>query len=563
MGQAHFESPKVACCAPKKGAREALENNPEDKYQGLNPDTVVQQATTGGKLISAAQASAKKKAESEGKSGSNSRDAENKSSDNNSALGNSVIDIKSREGAAMLEDIRSKASVAARSRIVRNATVYERYTVERGVLGNGLSGVVRTVSNKINGRKSAMKTLRIKNMSTKKWEMMYNEVDIYLKLDHPFICRLQEVYEDTDAIHLIMELCSGKELYERLAQKKSYTEKDTIISVQHMLKAIQYLHKNNFCHRDLKLENWVYADESEDAQLKLIDFGFSQVFSAAQPMTAVHGTVYYVAPEVLAGQYDHKCDIWSTGVITYMLLSGAPPFNGPNDPAIVSRIKKRKFDFQSKRWNGISEDAKDFITQLLTDASTRPSATECLELPWLQMVKEYDVPIDTGVLGTLKDFSKMNAMSRAALSVVASTMSSEGIRELEEQFKALDKSGDGKIEFETLKSVMKQKLGLSATETKKIFDTVSVAGSSTICYTDFLAACVQSKLAIDDYMIKEAFIKFDTEGKGYITAKNLRDALGETFNNEPVDSIIKRIDKTGTGKIDFSQFKDVMVMTEE
>ena len=116
-----------------------------------------------------------------------------------------------------------------------------------------------------------------------------------------------------------------------------------------MLMAIQYLHSNNYCHRDLKLENWV--DESEDAMLKLIDFGFSQVFSAAQPMTAIHGTVYYVAPEVLGGSYNQKCDIWSLGVICYMLMSGSPPFNGANDPAIVQKIKKREFHSINKHMN--------------------------------------------------------------------------------------------------------------------------------------------------------------------------------------------------------------------
>lgn len=409
-----------------------------------------------------------------------------------------------------------------------------------------------------------MKTLKIKNMSAKKWEMLYNEVDIYLKLDHPSICRLQEVYEDNDAIHLIMELCSGKELYERLAGKKNYSEKDTIQTMKTMLTAIQYLHSNNYCHRDLKLENWVYADESEDAQLKLIDFGFSQVFSAAQPMTAIHGTVYYVAPEVLAGSYDHKCDIWSLGVICYMLMSGAPPFNGANDPAIVQKIKKRKFDFTSKRWDGISDGAKQFISTLLVDADKRPSAAEALKLDWLVSARDNDVAINVDVLSGITEFSKKSALSRAAMSMIAATLNNSQIKDLEAQFKAMDKTGDGQIEFEDMKVVLKKSLGLSATEAKKVFEKIQTVGSSSrVAYTDFIAAASATKVALDDYMIQEAFQKFDVENKGFITAKDLKEVLGATFNNEPTEKLIERIDKQGTGKIYFKMFKTVMMSDEQ
>lgn len=156
-----------------------------------------------------------------------------------SSSGQQGASARQLTGTDMLADIRAKSGATVRSRIIRNATVYERYNVERGVLGNGLSGVVRLVTNKQTKRKSAMKSLKIKSMSKKKWEMLYNEVDIYLKLDHPFICRLQEVYEDSDAIHLIMELCAGKELYERLAMKKRYSERDAIKGVKIMLEAIR------------------------------------------------------------------------------------------------------------------------------------------------------------------------------------------------------------------------------------------------------------------------------------------------------------------------------------
>lgn len=461
----------------------------------------------------------------------------------------------------MLDDIRAKAGATARTRIIRNATVYERYTVERGVLGNGLSGAVRTVTNKQSGKQSAMKSLKMKNMSAKRWEMLYNEVDIYLKLDHPYICRLQEVYEDQDAVHLIMELCSGRELYERLANKRAYSEKDAILAVQSMLQAIQYMHKNKYAHRDLKLENWVYQDETEEAQLKLIDFGFSQVWSAATPMTAVHGTVYYVAPEVLAGSYNHLCDIWSTGVITYMLLSGAPPFNGPNDPAIVQRIKKMKFDFNSRRFNGVSDEAKSFIEYMLVPQKDRPDATACLQHRWITSVQKEYPPLEADTLVAITEFNKASNLTKAALSVVACTLNSSGIRNLEEQFQKLDKQGDGFIHIDDLKVVMKKEIGLSNTEIKKLF--ANSKNVEKISYNDFIAAATQSKFAMDDALLKEAFDKFDASHKGYITVENLKDVVGASFNGEKVEDIMKRCDKSGKGRIDFSHFKEVIVHDHE
>ena len=133
--------------------------------------------------------------------------------------------------------------------------------------------------------------------------MLQNEIMVYLGLDHPNICRLQEVYYKGEEVFLVMELCEGRELYERLAQKKSFNEQVASGCIHSMLRAINYLHQNSVCHRDLKLENWVFGDVGFDPKtLKLIDFGFAQIYKEGVPMTSVHGTVYYVAPEVLVNQ---------------------------------------------------------------------------------------------------------------------------------------------------------------------------------------------------------------------------------------------------------------------
>jgi len=459
----------------------------------------------------------------------------------------------------MLKNLQSKPGIG-RMRIIRNAAVYERYAIERGVLGNGLSGVVRTVTNRQTGRKAAMKSLRIENMSQKKWDMLYNEVEIYLRLDHPHICRLLEIYEDESAIHLIMELCSGKELYDRLASKRRYSEFDAVVAVLQMFAALSFMHDHNMCHRDLKLENWVYENESEDAKLKLIDFGFSKVFAPGMPMTAMHGTVYYVAPEVLRGSYDYKCDVWSTGVIVYMLLSGSPPFNGQSDSAIISKIKRGNFSFSGQRWNGISNDAKDFITCLLQhDQKDRPMSQQAMQHRWLQRLKPADDSenIDLDVLTNIKNFSTSHVLKRAALNLMALSLTSSELQALESQFKVLDSDGLGVIKVKDLKEAMKVNLKLKENELRKMFAT----GNDTdeILYSEFMAAAMQSKFKMKGYMMWEAFQKFDQDNTGKITVSSLRTVLGDEFDGVKVEDMIKEIDPSGTGEIGYEEFCAALV----
>merc|ERR1719284_1866395 len=137
--------------------------------------------------------------------------------------------------------------------------------------------------------------------------------------------------------------------------------------------AINYMHDNGYVHRDIKPENFLMQNKTKEAEIKVIDFGLAKDNSDGKEMTTKAGTPYYVAPQVLAGKYDEKCDIWSCGVIAYILLCGYPPFFGDTDPEILKRVKVGKFDFPSPDWDDISKDGKDFITQMLTrDAAKRP-----------------------------------------------------------------------------------------------------------------------------------------------------------------------------------------------
>jgi calcium-dependent protein kinase len=211
------------------------------------------------------------------------------------------------------------------------------------ILGSGYSGPVRIGKNRRNGKLYAIKSFNKNSLQGKRVEFLKNEIEIYLMLDHPNIARLRDVYEDSSFVYIVMELCSGKELYYRLVQRKVFTERDAADTTYQMLLAVQYLHANKVVHRDLKLENFLYENESAEAKLKLIDFGFSKIW--VDPTSRMHqmcGSVAYVAPEVLNGSYTDKCDLWSLGVIVFMLLSGQPPFFG-NEDRMLAKIEKGQY----------------------------------------------------------------------------------------------------------------------------------------------------------------------------------------------------------------------------
>lgn len=216
-----------------------------------------------------------------------------------------------------------------------------------------------------------------------------------------------------------------------------------------MLSVISYCHNKNIVHRDLKPENIMLESEKSYEDIKIIDFGTAQVYDPSKHLKEQIGTPYYIAPEVLNKKYGKECDLWSSGVIVFILLSGIPPFNGVTDNEIMAQIKKGKFDFNAKVWNSVSAEAKDFISQLLTlDASKRPTAEQAMQHPWL--VKQSKVEVNEeqtkDALAHLTMFHKNNTLKTATFSFIGSQLISKDEKEgLAKVFKTLDRNGDGRL----------------------------------------------------------------------------------------------------------------------
>ena len=222
-------------------------------------------------------------------------------------------------------------------------------------LGKGGYGKVYEVKNKKSGEIRACKHLS--KLSIKNLEKFEREINILINSDHPNIVKIYEIYESQRSLYIVMEECKGGEVFDRIIDhiqsKNMYSEKDAAEMLLQVMSAVEYCHNNGICHRDLKPENLLYlrAGSEKNNPIRVIDFGLSQVISPEKKLKTRVGTAYYVSPEILKGDYTEKCDVWSAGVILYIFLSGDPPFNGPNDSAIYSKIAQMKFTFPEK--NGV------------------------------------------------------------------------------------------------------------------------------------------------------------------------------------------------------------------
>ena len=286
-------------------------------------------------------------------------------------------------------------------------------------LGKGGYGKVFQVRNKITGKLYACK--KLSKLVVKNLEKFRREIDILIKMDHPNIIKLYDVYESNNSLYLIMEECHGGELFDRIIKRiennQMYTEKEACEIIKQVMGAIEYCHNKGVAHRDLKPENLLYLYEGTEVNnpIKIIDFGLSQDINIKKILSSKVGTAYYVSPEILAGKYNEKCDVWSAGVILYVLLSGEPPFNGPSDGVIYSKIKQFNFNFPDNKWRTISNEAKDLLSRMLVPESTRLSASQVLQHPWFNLVKNDKIPLEKiTITGTnfFKEYKESNRLKK-------------------------------------------------------------------------------------------------------------------------------------------------------
>ncbi|GMP44610.1 hypothetical protein CsSME_00013470 [Camellia sinensis var. sinensis] len=381
-------------------------------------------------------------------------------------------------------------------------------------LGRGQFGVTYLCTEKATGLKYACKFISRRKLVTQKdIEDVRREINIQQHLSgQPNIVEFKGAYEDPKNLYLVMELCSGGELFDRITTKGSYSEKEAARVCRQIVNVVHACHFMGVMHRDLKPENFLLVSRDEDAPLKAIDFGLSVFIEEGKVYTDIVGSAYYVAPEVLKRKYGKEIDVWSAGVILYILLSGVPPF-----------------------WH---------------------------EDPWLKEDGEAsDKPLDSAVLVRMKQFRAMNKLKKVALKVIAENLSTEEIDGLKQTFNNMDTDGSGTITLEELKIGL-SKLGskLNETEIAALMDAADIDKNGTIDYIEFISATMhRHKLEKEEHLYK-AFQYFDKDGNGFISREELRQAMTQygMGDEATIDEVLDDVDTDKDGNINYDEFVAMM-----
>lgn len=362
--------------------------------------------------------------------------------------------------------------------------ITDSYELDAKSIGKGTYGDVSKAKHKLTGNYRAVK--KIPRSKIKNWDRFLTEVKILQQLDHPHVIKLYEYFEEKNDVYLVTELCQGGELFDRIIEKEYFDEEQAAHVFRQVLMALNYCHTENIVHRDLKPENFLFMSKENENDLKIIDFGLSKILHAGklQRMKTRAGTPYYISPEVLAGNYDVSCDMWSAGCILYILLCGYPPFYGDDNNEILASVQTGEYDFDGEEWDEVSNEAKDLIKKLICKPERRLSAQEALNHKWVKNLtkhKQDKSVIKKLKIGNMKQFNHSQKIKQVALMAIAVQSDPRDIEELKQIFQELDKNGDGSITFEELQAGLGSKE--NGEELLEILRGADTDGSGTINYT--------------------------------------------------------------------------------
>jgi len=400
------------------------------------------------------------------------------------------------------------------------------------------------------------------------------EVLVLRSMDHPNIVKLYETFQDAKRTYLVMEVCTGGELLEAVMRASStgqFTEQQAATYLEQCLASIIYMHSNNIVHRDIRLENFLLQDSLGSAELKLIDFGCAtQCEGDSASMTTKCSSAHYTAPEMLQGAYSKKCDVWSCGVLLYIMLGGSPPFGGDDDAQILKVVAEARVDFPGGQWDPISKTAKEFIGMMLVkDPQQRSSAEPLIKHLFIRCGDVAGRQPLPSMVKKLQGFNTARQLKKVCLTVIAKQLSKSDVEDLRLYFKGLDKNSDGTISkqelVDGLSEVSRTIPGMNTKELGLLMDSIDSDGSGSIDYTEFLAAALDRKTYQKRDVMWAAFRTLDVDGSGKIEKselKTLLESTGQTdVSDKKIADMMNEADKDKDGKLDFEEFM-AMILEE-
>ena len=443
-------------------------------------------------------------------------------------------------------------------------------------LGKGSFGSVYKVKHKITGEIRAMKI--IKNTSINDNDGMVNkkflkEIQVLKELEHPNIIKIFEYYIDNKYHYIISELLTGGELYESILKFQKFNEKKAAYIMKQILSALNYLHSKGIVHRDIKPENILVQksdnkkkskNDFDEINIKLIDFGASNYFKENEILTLKVGSPYYIAPEVLNKCYNEKCDIWSAGVVLYVMLTGNFPFIGKTSQKLFENIKTGKYKQTGKEWEAISKEAKNLIGQMLElNTSKRISAAECLKSPFLSIINtQQNFPdLLPSVLSNIYKLNAREKIQQATIAIIVHNIQhNDQVDKLKEIFELLDLNKDGQLTYTEIREAFKKIFPdnyITEEKMKLIFEKIDDNKNGVISYEEFLRVTLDEKIILEKNNLKLAFDKFDLNKDGKLSKGELLKVL-DSGASDYVDNLLNLIDKNKDGYISFDEFCHLM-----
>lgn len=467
----------------------------------------------------------------------------------------------------------------------------------QGELGRGAFGSVRAAKHRDTQQSVAVKT--VPKSDTSDMAAMRSEISFLKSMDHPNVVRLYETIEDASSLFLVMEHCSGGELWERILSAHDsglgFGERELAEAAQQMLRGLSYCHASNVVHRDVKPQNFLYASTEEGAVLKLVDFGVSGVTDenigrtgSRRMLTRMVGTDGYIAPEILLSKpYGPAADIFSVGATMHAAVVGLPPRweldksgegsgSMPGSTAVSIPASawrgggKPAYIFPGKmRWRMLSPEFQTLMTSLVDpDPAARPSAAEALRSPWFQRLKTCEVGggegmsafLDESLVERMRRFGKRSKLQQCAFaSVVAfSRFHCKEYEELRNAFLAADADLSGEVSAEELAAVLVASGSATATEVEDIVAAVDTSRDGKITYSEWVASAASKALFSTQDGVRRAFDVLDRDGDGVISAAEIEAALPGVMAHAEILQGIRQFDQDGDDHLDLQEFKTLL-----
>ncbi|CAH9119339.1 unnamed protein product [Cuscuta epithymum] len=445
---------------------------------------------------------------------------------------------------------------------------HKRYTLGK-LLGHGQFGYTYVAIDKSTGDRVAVKKIEKNKMLLPiAVEDVKREVKILKALTgHENVVHFHNAFEDADYVYIVMELCEGGELLDRILARKDsrYCEKDAAIVVRQMLKVAAKCHLHGMVHRDMKPENFLFKSPKPDSPLKATDFGLSDFIRPGKKFQDIVGSAYYVAPEVLKRKSGPESDVWSIGVITYILLCGRRPFWNKTEDGIFKEVLRNQPDFRRKPWPSISDGAKDFVMKLLVkDPHVRLTAAQALSHLWVREGgSALDIPLDISVLSNMRQFVKYNRLKQFALRALATTLDQDELIVLRDQFEAIDVDKNGVITLDEMRQALAKDIPWKMKDSH-VVEILQAIDSNTDGFVDF-EEFVAATLHVNQMEVHNsekwnqrsqfAFEKFDADKDGYITPQELQMHTGLKGSINP---LLEEADIDKDGKISLFEFRKLL-----